>query len=311
MTRHLLICGVIILVAMPLAVFSKDVISGRKFQALEAEPDLYVNRSVVLEGTFQGIDQKFSKIERQNRYTPDMYVKFILAQCPYPCLGMRSSIQDALAKCSRGDLVRVTGDLVQIRQSRTLETIQGSYSLGPSWDERVNLYGPLPSEYLFTVGNVEKGWGRQDSPKDMFSEGSNLKESHYQKVSLADVKADLDKRSERAIWFQGTYEGLDSNFSEKEKEAGLTPDKNLQFSVKGLGIPCFIMKDDKNIEGFKQVVPGTIIQVYGRIRTKETPGGIWGGFFADRVAKVVRRKAPPSTEKEESSPPLSPPPPPN
>ncbi len=308
MKRYLAIYVIILSVVVPLAAFSEDVISGQKFQALKVKPDQYVNRSVILEDTFQGIDNKFSKIERQNYYTPDRYVKFSLGQCPYPCIGLRSSVENALADCSRGDLVSVHGDLVQIRQSRTLEKIHGRYSGGPSWDERVYIYGPLPSEYIFTVGNIAKGWGRQDSPEQMFSEGARLSESHYQKVSTADVKRDLEKLIERSIWFEGTFEGLDSNFSEREKEAGLTSDKNLQFKMKGLDMPCLISKRDMNIEGFKKVAPGTTVQVYGRIRTKATPKGVWSGFIADRVAKVVRREAPPSTEKEGDSPPIPPPP---
>jgi hypothetical protein len=306
MERSLPVFIVILLCAVPLSVLSEDVITGQKFQALDAAPDQYVDQSVVLEDTFQGIDKNFSRIETQNYYTPDRYVKFTLAQCPYPCIGMMASIEKSLEQCTPGDLVRVYADLMQINESRTMEQIQGRYSGGPSWDERVYVYGPLKSEYFFNVGHLEKGWGRKDTPEEMFAEGKNLSEAHYQKVTPAELKSDMGKFIEKSVWFEGAFEGLDTTFSKKEKAVGLTPDKNLQFKIKGVDVPCLISKSGSNLEGLKKVAPGSEVQVYGRIRAKETPDGIWGGFFVDRVTRTVPREKAPTKEPEKDAPPPPP-----
>ena len=103
LTAGLVIC------AASLAAQGEEKINGDKFNAFTASPDRYLEQPVVLEDTFERIEQKFSRIETQNYLTPDRYVKFSLGQCPYPCIGMRTStVEVGLDKCGRGDLVPVS-----------------------------------------------------------------------------------------------------------------------------------------------------------------------------------------------------------
>lgn len=265
-----------------------DTITGEKFQMFNASPERYLQRPVVLEDTFGRVTTSFSRIETQNYLTSNRYLKFSLGQCSYPCIAPRGpSLENAIGGCTDGELVRVTGNLRKVREKRTMEKVRGKYTGGRSWQERVYVYGPLQSEYYFNVIKIEKGWGKQDSPEDMFSEGKNLAEKHYQQVSPETIAGDPEKLVERSIWFEGAYGGFDENYSEDEKVAGLTPDKVIEFTVKGMKMPCYISKSEANVEGFKSVPIGAKVQVYGRIRVKETPKGLKSAFFVDRVTRTV------------------------
>jgi hypothetical protein len=269
-------------------VSADEVITGEKFQMFRVSPERYLQQPVILEDTFGRIDSSFSRIELQNYLTPNQYLKFSLGQCPYSCIAPRTpDIENALGKCTSGDLVRVTGTLQKVYEKRTMEQVRGKYTGGRSWEERVYVYGPLQSEYYFNVIKVEKGWGKQDSPEEMFDEGKNLTEQHYQRVSPGTIGGDPEKLVERSIWFEGAYGGFAEDFSDGEKAAGLTPDKVIKFTVKGMKMPCYIAKSGTNVEGFKNVPVGAELQIYGRIRVKETPKGLKSAFFVDRVTRTV------------------------
>ena len=291
MKRSALVFAVAFLWVRPLMVSAEEEITGDKFQAFTVSPDRYLEQPVILEDTFEKIAQQFSRIEIQNYFTPERYVNFRMGQCPYPCIGMRSeSLEDALGRCARGELIRVTGNLQKIYEKRTIETTRGKFTGGRDWEERVYVSGPLKSEYFFSVGRIEKGWGRHDSPENMFSEGKNLMEEHYQQVSPETITGEPEKLVERSIWFEGVYGGFDENFSEGERAAGLTPDKVIKFSVKGMQMPCYVSKSESNVAGFKSVPLGAKVQIYGRIRVKETPQGLRSAFLVDRVTRTVSRK---------------------
>jgi hypothetical protein len=288
MKEKVMRCIAIVLWCVPLTAGGADVITGQKFQDFVVSPASYLERPVVLEDTFEAIVQDFSKIETQNDYTPALYLKFRLGQCPYPCIGMNAPpLAKSLASCARGDLIRVTGNLQQIQEKRTMATVRGQYLGGPSWEERVYVNGPLKSEYFFSVGSVEKGWGKQDSPKDMFAEGGNLSEEQYQDIPLAEMNVEPGRLVERSLRIQGKYAGLDDVFSDPEKAAGLTSESVVKFKVEGMAMACYVPKSDTTLSAFKAIPLGNSIQVYGRIRMKDTPGGAVPGFFIDRVTKTV------------------------
>ena len=188
-----------------------------------------------------------------------------------------------------GELITVIGNLQKIYDNRTAETDRGKNTGGRSWEERVYVYGPLQSEYYFNVIKIAKGWGKQDSPEDMFAEGKNHTEEHYQQVSPETIVDDPLKLVERSLWFEGAYGGSDENFSEGEKAAGLTSEKVIKFSVQGMKMPCYISKSGMNVEGFKSVPIGAKVQIYGRIRIKETPKGLRSAFLVDRVTRTVTK----------------------
>ena len=305
-----------VLCIIPLSVHSQEVITGTKFNAFTASPSDYLEMPVVLEDTFEGMVQTFSRTETQNYYTPDMYVKFKLGRCPYPCIGMKTGLLDGgLDQCAPGDLVSVQGNLAQIWQSRTMATVQGQYSGGPSYDERINVYGPLASEYIFVVGQIQKGWGKHDTPEEMLSEGKNLPVESYRDVSIAELNLEPGSLAEKCIYFQGGFGGLTSSFSDLEKAAGFTPDKVIKFTVQGEAMSNYVSRSGANMEGFRSIPQGSKIQVYGRIRLKDTPQGVLAGVMVDRVTKTVTIKAaPPAPSPPSAGPtgqsPLVPPPPP-
>lgn len=303
------------LCSIPLAVHSGEVITGAKFNAFTASPNDYLEMSVILEDTFEGVVQTFNRTETQNYYTPDMYVKFKLGRCPYPCVGMKTGLLErGLNQCAPGDLIRVHGSLAQIYQSRTMATVQGQYSGGPSYDERINVYGPLASEFLFVVGQIEKGWGKQDTADEMLSEGKHLPAENYRDVPLAELNLEPGSFVEKCIFFQGGFGGISSSFTDLEKAAGLTPDKVIKFTVQDEAMSNYVPRSDANVEGFKNIPQGNKIQVYGRIRVKDTPQGVLAGVMVDRVTKTVTIKpAAPAAAPQDSGPagqyPLVPPPP--
>lgn len=276
--------------ASSIAASADETITGEKFQMFNASPERYLEQPLALEDTFGKVTSSFSRIETQNYLTPDRYLKFNLGQCPYPCIAPRTpSLEDALGRCMNGELIKVTGNLQKVNENRTMETVRGKYTGGRSWEERVYVHGPLQSEYYFNVIKIEKGWGKQDSPEEMFSEGKNLTEAHYQQVSPEAIGGDPEKLVERSIWFEGAYGGFDENFSDGEKAAGLTPDKVIKFTVKGMQMPCYVSKSDTNVAGFKSVPVGAKVQIFGRIRVKETPKGLQSAFFVDRVTRTVTK----------------------
>lgn len=281
LTAGLVIC------AASLAAQGEEKINGDKFNAFTASPDRYLEQPVVLEDTFERIEQKFSRIETQNYLTPDRYVKFSMGQCPYPCIGMRTStVESGLDKCGRGDLVRVHGNLVKIMESRLMDTVRQG---GAGWhmDDQVYVAGPLQYEYYFSVGSVEKGWGRQDPPAEMFSEGANLRETHYVEVPAAEINVDPGRLVERAIWFKAEYGGISGSLSDLENAAGLTPETAIKFTLKGIAMPCYVVKSDATLQGLNGIPPGNTVHAFGRIRVKETAKGTLVGFYLDRMTKTV------------------------
>ena len=297
-------CAVVIIVALlcglPPAVLSQEVISGEKFNAFRASSAKYMNLPVVLEDTFENIVQSFNKIETGNNLTSEMSVKFKLGQCPYSCIGTRTPlVMDSLEKVGPGDLVRVTGSLRTIEEKKKRVSVSGRYTGGPSYRERIHVYGPRPSEIYFNVSKVEKGWGRGDSPEEMLKEGQNLEEEHYREVSVAEIMDDPEKLIDKAIWFEDTYGGVVDDLTELEVAAGVTPEKVIKFKMKDQkNTACYIPFSESNLKGLKSLPAGTEVQVYGRIRVKETPKGLIGGIMADRILKIVSREgAPPAAPK--------------
>lgn len=261
----------------------EETINGEAFNSFSASPDRYLERPVVLEDTFERIDRDFSRIETQNYLTGDRYLKFSLGQCPYPCIGLRTSaVESGLDKCGRGDLVRVCGNLVKITESRLAGRVREG---GAGWhkDDYVYVVGPLPSEYYFSVGGVEKGWGRQDPLAEIYSEGSNLRDTHYAEVPAAEVNVAPGAFVERAIWFAAPYGDIGREFSELETAAGLSDATTIKFSLKGIAMPCYTAKSDATLQGLGGLPAGTPVRAYGRIRTKETAKGMLAGFFLDRM----------------------------
>ncbi|MDP8247856.1 MAG: hypothetical protein P9M00_06940 [Candidatus Tritonobacter lacicola] len=290
-------CAVVIIVALlcglPPAVLSQEVISGEKFNAFRASSAKYMNLPVVLEDTFENIVQSFNKIEIGNNLSSEMSVKFKLGQCPYPCIGTRTPpVMDNLEKVGPGDLVRVTGSLRTIEEKKKKRVrVSGRYTGGPSYRERIHVYGPRPSEIYFNVSKVEKGWGKGDSPEEMLKEGQNLEEEHYKEVSIAEIMDDPDKLIDKAIWFEDTYGGVVENLTELEVAAGATSDNVIKFKMKDQkDTACYIPFSKSNLEGLKSLPAGTEVQIYGRIRVKETPKGLIGGIMADRILKIVTRE---------------------
>lgn len=266
-------------------------VTGEKFQLFNSSPERYLEQPLALEDTFGQVSGTFSHIEIQNYLTSDQHLKFKLGQCSYPCIAPRSpELEEALGRCMKGELITVVGNLQKIYEKRTMETVRGKYTGGRSWEERVYVYGPLQSEYYFNVIKIEKGWGKQDSPEDMSAEGKNLTEEHYEQVSPETIVDDPLKLIERSIWFEGAYGGLNESFSEGEKAAGLTPEKVIKFSVEGMKTPCYVSKSGTNVEGFRSVPVGAKVQIYGRIRIKETPKGLKSAFLVDRVTRTVPKE---------------------
>jgi len=288
MKEFYLIVVVILLSLAPRAILSEEEITGDTHQAFRVSPDKYLDRAVVLEDTFEKIAEHFNRMEIDNYYNPEQYVKFSLGQSPYPCIGMRlPSVTDVLDKCSRGDLLRVHGTLMAIMEKRIKETIHGDSVGGAAWEEHVYVYGPRESEIIFVVSRVERGWGKGDSPDAMFAEGTNLKEAHYQEIPPEQIAAEGVKLIERSVWFDGEFGGISEDFTDLEKAAGTAPDKVIKFSVKGCRVPCYVPLNDANLAGFRAIPTGNKVQVYGRIRMKETPKGEFTGFFVDRLTKTV------------------------
>lgn len=291
MNKNLWLLVVVFVCAGSIASGADETITGEKFQMFNSSPERYLERPLALEDAFGKAATSFSRIETQNYLTPDRYVKFNMGQCAYPCIAPRTpSIEDAVGRCISGELVKVTGYLQKVYEKRTMETVRGKYTGGRSWEERVYVYGPLQSEYYFNVIKIEKGWGRQDSPEDMSAEGKNLSEQHYQQVSPETIAGEPEKLVERSIWFEGAYGGCDDSFSEGEKAAGLTPDRVIKFTVKGMKMPCYVSRSETNVEGFKGVPTGAKVQIFGRIRVKETPKGLRSAFFVDRVTRTVTKE---------------------
>lgn len=275
------------MVAAFLSTQGEEKINGAKFNAFTASPDRFLEQPVVLEDTFERIEQKFSRIETQNYLTPDRYVKFSMGQCPYPCIGLRTSmVEKGLDLCGPGDLVRVHGNLVKIMESRLIETVRES---GAGWhkDDQVYVAGPLQYEYYFSVGSVEKGWGRQDAPAEMFSEGENLHETHYTEVSAAEVNVDPGKLVERAIWFKAGFGGIVGSRTGIESAAGLTPETTIKFALKDIAMPCFVVKSADTLKGLEGIPIDNTVHAFGRIRVKETAQGTLVGFYLDRMTKTV------------------------
>lgn len=276
-----------VMVAAVLPAQGEEKINGEKFNAFTASPDRYLGQPVVLEDTFGRIEQQFSRIETQNYLTTDRYVKFSTGQCPYPCIGMRTSaVESGLGKCGRGDLVRIHGNLIKIRESRLVESVRES---GAGWhkDDQVYVTGPLQCEYYFSVGSVEKGWGSQDPPAEMFSEGTNLRETHYTEVPAAEVDVAPGKLVERAIWFKAGFVGISASLTDLENAAGLTPETTIKFALKDIAMPCFVVKSDETLKGLQGIPPGNTVHSFGRIRVKETAKGTLVGFYLDRMTKTV------------------------
>ena len=292
-----------LLCAAPLTAHSQEVITGTKFNAFRASAANYMNMPVVLEDTFGNIVEQFSIIEIGNNLTSNMYVKFDLGQCPYPCIGMRTTpVMSGLDQVGPSDLVRVTGNLNTIQEKQKRVRVSGRYTGGPSYSERINVYGPKESEIYFSVSSVEKGWGKDDSVQDMAEEGKNLSPVHYQEVKAGEdpiKEEEVEHLADKAIWFQGKYDGLDENLTELETAAGVSPDTIIKFTVDAGAdrVPCYIPFSESNLAGFKALEKGTEVHVYGRIRKKETPKGWIAGFVADRVDKVVITEAPPEAEE--------------
>ncbi|MCX6354536.1 MAG: hypothetical protein NTZ78_06490 [Candidatus Aureabacteria bacterium] len=277
-------------VLAPRAIFSEEEITGDKHQAFRVSPDKYLDRAIVLEDTFEKVAEHFNRMEIDNYYNPGQYVKFFVGQSPYPCIGMRlPSVEDALDKCSRGDLLRVHGTLKTIMEKRMKETVRGKSLGGAAWEEHVYVYGPRESELIFLVTRVERGWGKGDSPEEMFAEGTNLKEEHYQEIPPEQIAGEGVKLIERSVWFEGEFGGISENFTDLEKAAGTAPDKVIKFSVKGCRVLCYVPFNDANLAGFRAIPSGNKVQVYGRVRMKETPKGEFTGFFVDRLTKTVSK----------------------
>lgn len=264
---------------------AEETITGDAFRAFGVSPERYLMRPVVLEDTFERIERGFNRIEMQNYLTNDRYVKFSLGQSPYPCIGLRTqAVESGLDVCGRGDLVRVRGNLIKITESRLAARVRAG---GAGWhkDDHVYVVGPLQSEYYFSVGGVEKGWGGQDVPAEMYAEGMNLRETHYAEVPAAKVNVVPGALVERAIWFSAPYGGIVNDFSEIETAAGLNAAATIKFALAGIAMPGYTAKSDATLEGLSGVPVGTPVRAYGRIRTKETGKGMLAGFFLDRMTR--------------------------
>ncbi len=264
---------------------AEETISGDAFKAFSASPERYLLRTVVLEDTFERIERGFSRIETQNYFTNDRYVKFLLGQSPYPCIGLRTqAVESGLDVCGRGDLVRVRGHLVKITESRLVGRVREG---GAGWHKNDYVYvaGPLQSDYYFSVGSVEKGWGGQDPSAEMYAEGMNLRETHYAEVPAAKVNVAPGALVERGIWFSAPYGGIVDDFSELETAAGMDAATTIKFALAGIAMPPYTAKSDATSEGLNGVPVGTPVRVYGRIRTKETGKGMLVGFLLDRMTR--------------------------
>lgn len=280
----------VLLVGFAHAAQAQEVISGDRFNAFRADSAAYMNRSITLEDTFKSIVDSFNKVETTNRITPDRYVKFKLGRSPYSCIGLRTSaVMNGLREVGPGDLVRVTGTLKTIKEKRPRIKSSGKYKSGAKYKKRTRIYGPTKQEVVFEAGRVEKGWGKDDSFKEMVAEGSGLDESSYTLVKPGKTQLekdiDIEKLIARAITFKGTYEGVDINFSELETAAGLNIDEAIKFKLNtGMKvITCYIPFTQKVFDEFKSLPVGTKVQVYGRIRMKHTPKGVLVGFVADNI----------------------------
>ena len=283
----------ILVIGSPLTVLSQEIISGEKWNEFIASSAGYINRSVTLEDTFGKINTDFNSIETGNNLTNRRHVKFALNQCPYPCIGLRSSpVMSGLTKIGPGDLVSVTGSLKTIKEKPPRISTTGKTKGGIKYKEKTRVYGAKRSEVYFDVGSVEKDWGSTDTFEQMVAEGKNLNDSDYLLVkpgeSQLEKEIDIEKLVARAITFTGTYEGVDINFSDLEKAAGLSLENAIKFSVNTgkKSIACFIPFSDQVFEEFKDLAIGSRVQVFGRIRMKETPKGVLVGFVADSVDAV-------------------------
>ena len=304
MSRYILLAVAALSCGLSNTAFSQEIITGEKFNAFRADAAAYMGRSVVLEDTFKSIVDNFNRVETSNNLTPNRHVKFRLGRSPYPCIGLRTNtVMSGLRKVGPGDLVRVTGNLKTIREKRPRIKSSGKYKSGIKYKERTRIYGPEKKEVIFEVARVEKGWGREDSFQEMVAEGKGLDESNYRLVkpgeSQLEKPLDVEKLVARAITFKGTYEGVDVNFSELEKAAGLSLKKAIKFRVNTgkKDIVCYIPFSERTLEEFKAIPAGTRVQVFGRIRMKSTPKGVLVGFVADDIDALGGGEPAPSSEK--------------
>ena len=256
----------IFLLGIPVHIFSQEVISGEKWNEFIASSSGYMNRSVILEDTFKKIDDNFSSVEASNNFTNSRYVKFRLGQCPYPCIGLRlSPVMKGLKQAGPGDLVRVTGRLMTLRQKPPRITTDGKFSGRAHYTEKTRIYGAPKTQIYFDVGAVVTDWERVATPKEMFAEGANLDESNYMEVrpgeSQLEQEVSIEKLVAKAITFKGTYEGIDNGFTNLEKAAGLSAYEAIKFRV-NTGrkiIACLIPFSAQVLQEFKDMPSGTRI----------------------------------------------------
>jgi hypothetical protein len=290
MKSRMTVMAVIFLLGVPRFVFSQEVISGEKWNEFIASSAGYMNRSVILEDTFKKIDDNFNRVEDSNNLTAGRHVKFRLGQCPYPCIGLRlSPVMNGLKQAGPGDLVRVTGMLKTLRQKPPRISSEGTSARGAHYKEKTRVYAAPKTQIYFDVGAVVKDWEEGATPKRMFAEGANLDESDYMEVkpgeSQLEQEVGIEKLVARAITFKGTYEGIDAAFTPLEQAAGLSAYEAVKFKVDTgrKTIACLIPFSAEVLQAFKEMPSGTRVQVYGRIRMKNTPKGVLVGFIADKV----------------------------
>jgi hypothetical protein len=295
----------IFLLGVPLYAFSQEVISGEKWNAFIASSSGYMNRSVILEDTFKKIDDSFSSVEAGNNFTSSRYIKFRLGQCPYPCIGLRlSPVMKGMKQAGPGDLIRVTGMLKTLRQKPPRIKSDGNFSGGAHYTEKTRVYGAPKTQIYFDVGAVVKDWEEAATPKKMFAEGANLDESNYMEVkpgeSQLEQEVSIEKLVAKAITFKATYKGIDDAFTPMEQAAGLSAYEAVKFKVDTgrKTIACLIPFSAEVLQQFKEMPSGTRIQVYGRIRMKNTPKGVLVGFIADNVDALGGGEKPPPPAKK-------------
>ncbi|MDD5556920.1 MAG: hypothetical protein PHN82_06695 [bacterium] len=302
--RAFIACAVAALACGGTAGAAEEVIGGAKIGEFAASPGTWLERPVVIEDTFDGIVQQFSQIETENNYTPEMYLKFRLGHSPYPCIGLNvPSLTRAVGACAPGDLVRVRGNLRPIQEKRERAYIRGDYSGGPSWEERVYANGPLKTEYFFSVGSVEKGWGKREHPKELFDEGAHLWETSYREIPLAELNVEPGALVEKAVRFEGTFKGLDDAFGERETAAGITAEHAIKFRIEGMALSCYLPRTDAALAAMRTVPAGSTVHLYGRVRLREAPTGAVVGFYTDRLTRLVPPPATPSAEAGAPPPP--------
>ena len=89
----------------------------------------------------------------------------------------------------------------------------------------------------------------------------------------------------RSVILEDTFRNIDDNFNSVEASNNLTGGRYVTFKVDTgrKTIACLIPFSAEVLQQFKEMPSGTRIQVYGRIRMKNTPKGVLIGFIADKV----------------------------